>query len=137
MPKKLQSETLIIKKSVYRKALRYAMSLNEVGFLFFGKDNLITVVVRVRNTHNDKANRFSWDKENYRNLIKLYRSQKYNLIAEGHSHSKSNHLKRPSKADLNYFKAGLHIIVFPTDNKLKCWRINKIAISCRLYYRSY
>lgn len=123
MSKKLQPKTLIITKTVYKKALRYAMSLNEVGFLFFGKGNRITEVVRIKNTHADKENRFIWDTHSYNKAIEIH--SKFDLIVEGHSHSKSNHLKKPSKADLKYFKPGFHIIVFPTDKYIDCWLLGK------------
>lgn len=122
MSKKLQSDSLIITKAAYTKALRYAMSLNEVGFLFFGKGNRITEVVRIKNSHEEKENRFSWDTNAYYKAVEKFKNKR--LIAEGHSHSKSTHLKNPSKADLNYFKKGFHIIVFPNERLLRGWRFH-------------
>lgn len=122
MPKRLQLNPLKIKSDVVAKALRYALSKNEVGFLFFGKGDTIIAVERIRNNHPAKGNRFLWDMILYRSALKKY---DYDFYIEGHSHSKDHHLRHPSKDDVYYFKKGRHIIVFPKEKTMRCWRFQK------------
>lgn len=121
MPKKLKPKTLTIMKSVFQKALRYSLSLNEVGFLFFGSENLITEVVRIKNDSSQKRNFITLNRRAYRDALESMNGIGLSLIAEGHSHSQAKHLKHPSCDDLKYFKKGLHIIVFPHEQEIRCW----------------
>lgn len=121
MPERNHSFSLVVSKEVIQKALRHALSLNEVGFLFFGVRNQISEIVRIPNTNCAKRNYFTWDKRQYNEAQILFSKKHYKLRIEGHSHSHPKHLRRPSEADLQYFKRALHIIVFPDDKCLRCW----------------
>ncbi|UXR65654.1 hypothetical protein EZJ49_05250 [Bdellovibrio bacteriovorus] len=130
MSKRTQFDTLTISTAVYKKALRYALSLNEVGFLFFGKGSKITKVVRIKNINPNKKNRFSWDKKSYAHEISMH-GKSFDLVIEGHSHSKINHLRTPPYDDMKYFRKGPHLIVFPFEKNILCWEfpsLRKIAV---------
>jgi hypothetical protein len=123
MPKKFQRKFIVVERAVKQMALRFALSTNEVGLLFFGKENNIIAVIRIRNIAKDKRNFFEWDRNAYRSAIKKMITRGFSLVAEGHSHSCKKHLRRPSRDDLKYFKKGNHIIVFPEEKMMLCWRI--------------
>lgn len=120
MPRKFQLTNLKIKQDVAAKALRYALSTNEVGFIFFGKGDTILAVERIRNIHTAKGNRFLWDLTSYREALKRH---DYDFYIEGHSHSRPHHLRHPSNDDIAYFRKGPHLIVFPVEKKVTAWRL--------------
>lgn len=128
MSKHVQSkfESLVMKKSCHDSLLRWSQSMNEIGFLCFGKSDKITHVVRIRNRLKYKRNHFAWDQAQARKSIMIFKMKGFRIISQGHSHPADGHLRRPSNLDVSYFsKRTAHLICFPKENLVTAWLLRK------------
>lgn len=124
--KKKPLKVLKIKNKCRRKILTWAKSTHEIGFICAGKNKKITQVYQVWNKSDFPKNRFKWDFRHKKKIKRKIKCKGMRIIAEGHSHPNSRHLKYPSAADRKYFSMKrAHLIAFPTEFKVRCWWLGK------------
>lgn len=125
MPSAFPFDCIRIARPEFDRVMRYGLSLNEIGALCFGHENLITKVVRVPNILRSR-DYFEWDRAEYRRVLVAMESLGQELIGELHSHSMPYHANEPTLMDRRYFRRNApHLIAFPTQGKVRCWMLQK------------
>lgn len=120
-----RSELKITAKA-YRTILRWAQSNREIGFLCGGKTEVVTHVFRIKNIDKESRVAFVPHFGQERDIRRAIKTNGLSVLSAGHSHPHPKDTPKPSFGDCAFIRQGsLEIIVAPSKNEVRCWRMNK------------
>lgn len=130
MPRKIKHTSFVgelyISQQSYNQLLAWAQSFNEINFICFGQGRNIKEVVRLSNTSRFPRKFANWHEEVSKTIIRTKQDEGLKALCWGHSHPYKQNDKHPSVIDIEVIKKGnIELIVFPTCNKIRAWKIAK------------
>lgn len=119
------SEIKITAKA-YNTILRWAQSQREIGFICAGRKNIVTHVFRIKNIDKESRIAFIPHAGQERAIRSAVKTNGMAVLSAGHSHPHVKDTAKPSRGDCEFIRQGsLEIIVAPSKNEVRCWRMNK------------